>query len=63
MKFSAKKFGQTILRRREALGLSVRKAAKQAQVSPATFNRVERGQTPSMESYVALLTWLERTAV
>lgn len=47
-----------VVRMRRAMGrLSLRQAADQAKVSSATLCRIERGESPDMETLVALAEW------
>jgi hypothetical protein len=38
--------------------LTVRVAARQAKVSPSTFNRVENGYSPDVATFVKLSRWI-----
>lgn len=51
------KFSAEICRRRGTCGLSVRDAAAEAGISPATFNRVERGSLPDVLTFKRLVYW------
>lgn len=57
--FDPRTFGETVKGCAAALGMSVREAAKDASVPPATFNRVQRGKAPDVENYLRLIAWLK----
>ncbi len=44
--------------RRHSARLSVRDAAREAGVSPATLSRVENDGKPSLDSYLKLRAWI-----
>lgn len=47
-----------LVARRAELKLSVREAAAEAKVPPATYSRVENGRMPDLETFRRLVTWL-----
>jgi transcriptional regulator with XRE-family HTH domain len=51
-------FGRLIADKRGTRG--VRAAAMEADVSPATFSRVERGHMPDLATFAKLCKWLQR---
>lgn len=51
-------FGESLRRVMGAKGLSVRKAAPLIGASPATINRVMRGNPPNVEDYLRICKWL-----
>lgn len=54
----AAELGARIRHRRLAKGLTIRQAAREANVSPATFSRVERGDhLPESENLLKLASW------
>ena len=54
----AAELGARVRHRRLSLRLTVRQAAKEARVSPATFSRVERGDhLPERENLLKLASW------
>lgn len=57
--FDPAAFGRDVKQCAAALGMSVREAAAEADVPPATFNRVQRGRAPDVENYLRLIAWLE----
>jgi transcriptional regulator with XRE-family HTH domain len=50
--------GRMLRERRQREGLSLRQAALQAEVPPATFSRVEEGRVPDLATYQRLVAWL-----
>lgn len=54
--------GRTLRERREREGLSLREAARQAEVPPATFSRVEEGRLPDIATFRRLIDWLGMSA-
>jgi transcriptional regulator with XRE-family HTH domain len=58
--FDAARFARRVLRLMEGRRLSVREAARETGVSPATMSRVTRGYSPNIETYTRLCRWLER---
>lgn len=51
-------FGRLLAAKRGSRG--VRAAALDANVSPATFSRVENGHMPDLETFAKLCKWLQR---
>lgn len=51
-------FGRLLAAKRGVRG--VRAAAAEAQVSSATFSRVENGHMPDLETFAKLCRWLDR---
>jgi transcriptional regulator with XRE-family HTH domain len=51
-------FGRLLAAKRGSRG--VRAAAAEAEVSSATFSRVENGHMPDLETFAKLCRWLER---
>lgn len=58
MKISIDELGRLMLAKRGARG--VRAAALDANVSPATFSRVENGHMPDLETFAKICKWLDR---
>lgn len=58
MNLKISEFGQMLTAKRGARG--VRAAAAEADVSTATFSRVENGHMPDLETFAKLCTWLGR---
>jgi len=50
--------GPRLAARRRKLELSVREAAAQAGVPPATFSRVENGRMPDLGTFQKLVAWI-----
>ena len=55
------RFGQDVERKRAQLGLSLREAAKKANLTFTTLSRIENGKVPSLVSFARLADWLELT--
>lgn len=51
-------FGMSIGAEIKRRDISERKAARQANIDAATFNRMVRGHAPSVETYLRTLWWL-----
>lgn len=49
---------RSLRKRRRVLGLGLREAARQAEVPPTTFSRVEDGRLPDLATYQRLVGWL-----
>jgi transcriptional regulator with XRE-family HTH domain len=58
MTLSITEFGRLIAAKRGSRG--VRAAALDAEVSPATFSRVENGHMPDLATFAKLCKWLDR---
>jgi transcriptional regulator with XRE-family HTH domain len=58
MSLSIDDFGRLLARKRGSRG--VRAAALDAEVSSATFSRVENGHMPDLRTFANLCKWLER---
>ena len=59
MIFDKTAFASALLEKRKATRLSVRKAALEASISPATFSRLELAmQKPDIETYALCCQWL-----
>lgn len=52
------KLGALLTAYRQKNDLSVRAMASQIGVSPATFNRIERGEECDMKTFAKLLHWM-----
>jgi len=61
-RLDVQRLGQVVLAQRTATKLSVNAVAQQAGVSPSTLHRLERGQPPSVEGYLAICEWLRADA-
>ena len=57
--FDPKMFGLRVRGTINWTGHSMRTAAGQMQVSPATLSRVQRGYAPSVEVYLRIVRWLD----
>jgi transcriptional regulator with XRE-family HTH domain len=49
---------RALRKRRRGEGLGLREAARQAEVPPTTFSRVEEGRLPDLATYRRLVSWL-----
>ena len=49
---------RALRKRRRGEGLGLREAARQAEVPPTTFSRVEDGRLPDLATYQRLVGWL-----
>jgi transcriptional regulator with XRE-family HTH domain len=58
MSFTVGDFGRLLAAKRGARG--VRSVASEADVSAATFSRVENGHIPDLETFTKLCKWLDR---
>ena len=58
MPLSIEEFGKLLTAKRGSRG--VRAAALEAEVSSATFSRVENGHMPDLKTFAKLCKWLER---
>jgi len=58
MALSIEEFGRLMAEKRGARG--VRAAAAEAEVSPATYSRVENGNMPDLATFAKLCKWLDR---
>jgi hypothetical protein len=56
--FNRRIFGSNVRAAYVGRKIGMRKAAKQAGISAATFSRVARGGVPSVEVYFRLVVWL-----
>jgi DNA-binding Xre family transcriptional regulator len=58
MEISIKELGRLMLAKRGSRG--VRAAAAEAEISSATFSRVENGHMPDLETFVKICRWVDR---
>lgn len=59
-KFDSTGFVVEILFQRKIKKLSLRAAAKEIGISPATLSRIENGNKPDIDSFCQICDWLER---
>lgn len=57
--FDQKLFSATVQSRLLLRGISLREAAKETGVSASTLSRVSNGEVPDMDSFAALIHWLD----
>lgn len=50
---------ESVRRRRESSGMSIRQAGNAAGVSPATVTRIESGEHPDLATFLRLCAWLQ----
>jgi len=60
MEYHSEKLVKDIIHMRDAIGISLRTAAKDIGISNATLSRIERGKTPDIITFGLICKWLNR---